>query len=198
MSNLPERQNDVPAEQQGVFRKFEVRRVDGGDRPGGKHHGCEYFVLDVDHDPCAAPALAAYADAVEATHPTLAADMRARFKLPERAAIANVEGGAAKAPEYMPIQWPKARDVGRFGDMSPRAHLRVGLDSDNDAYASVWDEDGGASVEFCTAGAGGGKSSRTREALIALMVAMEADNAADPSRDWWARRIGGKVKGGAA
>lgn len=114
------------------------------------------------------------------------------------AAIANVEGGAAKAPEYMPIQWPKARDVGRFGDMSPRAHLRVGLDSDNDAYASVWDEDGGASVEFCTAGAGGGKSSRTREALIDLMVAMEADNAADPSRDWWARRIGGKVKGGAA
>ena len=24
------------------------------------------------------------------------------------------------------IVWPKARDVGRIGDMSPTAHLRVG------------------------------------------------------------------------
>ena len=28
------------------------------------------------------------------------------------------------------IQWPKARDVGRYGDMSQEAHMRVGLDSD--------------------------------------------------------------------
>ena len=87
-----------------------------------------------------------------------------------------------------PIVWPKARDVGRIGDMSPSAHLRIGLDSDNDVYASIWGERGGATIEFCTPGQGGGKSSRTRMALLAVMVAMEADNAADPGRDWWAER----------
>ncbi|MGE8376550.1 MAG: hypothetical protein ACN6N5_14560, partial [Diaphorobacter nitroreducens] len=54
--------------------------------------------------------------------------------------------------------------------------------------ADVRDERGGATIEFCTPGSGGGKSSRTRMALLAVMVAMEADNAADPGRDWWAER----------
>lgn len=89
-----------------------------------------------------------------------------------------------------PMTWPKSRDVGRFGDMSPGAHMRVGLDGDNDVYVSVWDESAGASIEFCTPGAGGGSSSRTRKALIDLMVAMEADNADRPDKDWWARRLG--------
>jgi hypothetical protein len=93
------------------------------------------------------------------------------------------------------LTWPKARDIGRFGDMSPGQHLRVGLDSDNDVYVSVWDEDSGASVEFCNPGGGGGGSStRTRTALIALMVAMEADNAERPDKDWWALRNGAKTE----
>ena len=87
------------------------------------------------------------------------------------------------------ITWPKARDVGRIGDMSQVAHIRVGFDSDNDVLVSVWDENGGGSIEFCNpGGGGGGQSSRTRMALIALMVAMEADNTEKPSRDWWAQR----------
>ncbi|WKL16587.1 hypothetical protein QYQ99_03255 [Comamonas testosteroni] len=86
------------------------------------------------------------------------------------------------------ITWPKARDVGRFDDMSPGDSIRVGLDNDNDVYVSVCGGGGVGSVEFCNpGGGGGGKSSRTRLALLALMVAMEADNAEDPSRDWWAR-----------
>ena len=36
---LPERDTTKPAEQQGLFRKFEVQRVDGTDAIGGKHHG---------------------------------------------------------------------------------------------------------------------------------------------------------------
>lgn len=80
--SLPERDTTKPAEQQGLLRKFDVRRTDGSDKPGGKHYGCEYFVLDVNHDPHAKPALAAYAKAVEATHPTLADDMRDRYELP--------------------------------------------------------------------------------------------------------------------
>lgn len=106
----------------------------------------------------------------------------------------------ALRPAVDAMTWPKGRDVGRYGDMSPGQHLRVGLDSDNDVYVSVWDEDGGASVEFCNPGGGGGGSSRrTREALIALMVAIEADNAERPEKDWWARRNGitTKAEGGA-
>lgn len=110
------------------------------------------------------------------------------YRAMRRAALQPTEGEA-------PMAWPKARDVGRIGDMSPRAHMRVGFDSDSDVFVSVWSDDGGGSVEFCTAGAGGGKSPRTREALIGLMVAMEGENAIDPGRDWWARRNRTPVQG---
>ncbi len=106
---------------------------------------------------------------------------------------------AADSLQGAPIAWPKARDVGRIGDMSPSASLRVGLDSGNDVFVSVWSEDGGGSVEFCNGGGGGGRSMRTRLALIALMVAMEQDNAERPDLDWWALRMGGsKQEGGGA
>lgn len=78
---LPERDNSKPDEQQGAYRKFDVWRTDGSSGPGGKHEHCEYFVLDVVHDPHAAAALAAYADAVEATHPQFADGMRQRYGL---------------------------------------------------------------------------------------------------------------------
>jgi len=78
---LPPRDLSKPAEQQGLFSKFLVQRRDGTDAPGEKHHGCEYFVLDVSHDPAARAALAAYASAVESTHPLLARDMRVRYNL---------------------------------------------------------------------------------------------------------------------
>ena len=89
MNQLPERDHTKPAEQQGLFRKFTVTRTDGSDGPGGKHYGCEYFVLDVAHDPHAKAALSAYADAVGATHPQLAADMRQRYECaaPQPAAL---------------------------------------------------------------------------------------------------------------
>ena len=60
----------------GLYRKFEVKRVDGRDGPGQKHEGCFYFVLDLDHDPYAVPAIRAYADACEEKYPVLAADLR--------------------------------------------------------------------------------------------------------------------------
>ena len=61
----------------GLYEKFEVRRTDGRDRPGEKHHGCRYFVLDLDHDPLAYPALVAYADVAEKVgYRALARDLR--------------------------------------------------------------------------------------------------------------------------
>ena len=74
--SLPEIDQSKPVFEQPLFRKFAVSRVDGSDQPGGKHEGCALFVLDIDHDPFAKPALLAYADACEATHPHLAADLR--------------------------------------------------------------------------------------------------------------------------
>lgn len=66
-------------EEQGLYGKFYVRRVDGTDQPGGKHHGCRYFVLDVDHDQFAPAALDAYAAKCEHKYPELARDLREKF-----------------------------------------------------------------------------------------------------------------------
>jgi hypothetical protein len=76
---FPERDPSIPTEQQGLFRKFDVRRVDGSDRPGGKHEGCRYYVLDLDHDQHAPAAMRTYAAECKSTHPQLAADIEAEF-----------------------------------------------------------------------------------------------------------------------
>ena len=41
----------------GLYAKFQVERIDGSNR----HNHCDYYVLDVTHDPHALPALEAYA-----------------------------------------------------------------------------------------------------------------------------------------
>jgi hypothetical protein len=76
---FPERDPSKPAEQQGLFRKFDIRRVDGSDQPGGKHCGCKYYVLDLTHDKHAPAAMRAYAASCKETHPQLAADIEAEF-----------------------------------------------------------------------------------------------------------------------
>lgn len=48
-----------------IHKKYDVRRFDGKDRIGEKHDGCYYYVLDLNHDPHAKSALAAYANSVE-------------------------------------------------------------------------------------------------------------------------------------
>lgn len=59
----------------GLYEKFSVARTDGSSEPGGRHENCRYFVLDLDHDPLAIPALRAYAEACAETHPYLSADL---------------------------------------------------------------------------------------------------------------------------
>lgn len=71
---------------EGLYQKFWVSRTDGSSVEGGKHHKCDYFVLDWKHDPFAVPAARAYADACEATHPDLAVDLRARADKAEKEA----------------------------------------------------------------------------------------------------------------
>ncbi len=65
-------------ENAGFYDKFEVRRRDGRDQPGGDREGAVYFTLDLTHDRFAKPALQAYADAAADDLPDLVADLRAR------------------------------------------------------------------------------------------------------------------------
>lgn len=60
---------------EGLHQKYEVRRKDGKDAAGEKHAGCEYFVLDVTHDPHSQEALKAYALACAESNPFLAIDI---------------------------------------------------------------------------------------------------------------------------
>lgn len=48
----------------GLYGKFFVERTDGKSELGEKHHGCEYYVLDLDHDKYAVPALARLREAL--------------------------------------------------------------------------------------------------------------------------------------
>lgn len=65
----------------GLYQKFFVERTDGSSAPGGKHDGCDYFVLDLDHDKHALAAIAAYAASCELEYPLLAAELRAMLSL---------------------------------------------------------------------------------------------------------------------
>lgn len=78
-TSLPPFDPNKPRDEQGLYGKFLVRRMDGSDLPGGKHHGCKYFVLDVDHDKYAAAALGTYASQCEQEYPLLAKDLREKF-----------------------------------------------------------------------------------------------------------------------
>jgi hypothetical protein len=106
---FPERDASKPSEAQGVFRKFDVRRVDGSDEPGGKHYGCRYFVLDMDHDAHAPAALRAYADSCAGTHPQLAAELRNEFG-PE---VAQASAGPVELP---PLPSDVLHAIWSYGD----------------------------------------------------------------------------------
>ncbi len=69
----------------GLYKKFIIQRMDNTDRPGRKHDGCRYFVLDLDHDPNAFAALLAYATECEADNPILASDLRRMTMEPNEA-----------------------------------------------------------------------------------------------------------------
>lgn len=64
-----------PSSQQGLYEKFHIERTDGASALGGKHHGCQYFILDLTHDQHAKAALLAYAQSCALTHPELSHDL---------------------------------------------------------------------------------------------------------------------------
>jgi hypothetical protein len=64
----------------GLYTKFNVSRTDGSSKLGRKHFGCDYFVLDLTHDPFAWSALQAYANACRAEYPLLADDLERKIQ----------------------------------------------------------------------------------------------------------------------
>lgn len=62
---------------QGLYRKYNVSRVDGSDALGERNENAQYFVMEITNDAFARTAVLAYADACELLYPLLAADMRA-------------------------------------------------------------------------------------------------------------------------
>jgi hypothetical protein len=63
-------------EKMGLYGKFQVSRTDGKSEPGKKHANCNYFVIDITHDPFALPALKAYAKACAEEYPILSKDLK--------------------------------------------------------------------------------------------------------------------------
>jgi hypothetical protein len=101
--SFPERDESKPAEQQGMFRKFDVRRVDGSDQPEGKHYGCHYFVLDLNHDKHAPAAMRSYAASCAATHPELAADIVREFGTLTSGDIADLANASYRLRKGIPV-----------------------------------------------------------------------------------------------
>lgn len=66
-----------PDKNRGLYGKFIVYRTNGSSGAGGKHEKCFYFVLDLDHDKHAIPALRAYAASCAVEFPALAGDLTA-------------------------------------------------------------------------------------------------------------------------
>lgn len=74
----------------GLYEKFKVERIDGSSESGGKHEGCDYFVLDLTHDKHSLPALQAYITSCRNDYPLLAADLAEKLSR-KRACGKNIE-----------------------------------------------------------------------------------------------------------
>jgi|GEM_PF-3065583 len=103
-----------PAPAKGLYQKFNVSRTDGTDAPAGKHHGCDYFVLDLTHDPFAIPAIAAYAAACEAKHPELAADLRNKLPVCDCGGYCDCTARLVPTPAPQHPTPPTGPNVERF------------------------------------------------------------------------------------
>lgn len=124
--SLPKFDPSKPKQSQGLYDKFIVMRTDGSDCSGGKHHGCEYFVLDVTHDPHARPALEAYAAACVSEYPQLAADIAQHHNINPKfwvmAIVTAYEQGVGKGhqafheePSLNPYRAGECQEAWRLG-----------------------------------------------------------------------------------
>jgi hypothetical protein len=70
----------MSAENEGLYGKFHVSRVDGKDLPGGSKENARYFVLDYVNDIFARDALWTYAVSCGHKFPELAEDLKKELR----------------------------------------------------------------------------------------------------------------------
>ncbi len=79
---------------QSIYHKFNVRRTDGKDDPGQKHDGCDYLIVDLNHDEQALAILDFAAYRYASTRPTYAESLRIKADvIRTRRAAANYHAG---------------------------------------------------------------------------------------------------------
>jgi len=104
------------SQDRGIYDKFIVTRTDGAHMVGKKHEGCLYFVLDLDHDLHAKPALKAYAESCRETHPMLSMDLTGLADLlplaPRGCSCGDdTHHGAPVLPQHPLAPWIRHRDL---------------------------------------------------------------------------------------
>lgn len=72
---MQKRNPNKPDQEQGIYQKYYVERVDGSSAPGGKHANDKYFVLNLTTDKFAKIAAVAYAIACREEYPELSKDL---------------------------------------------------------------------------------------------------------------------------
>jgi formylglycine-generating enzyme required for sulfatase activity len=73
--NAPSEAPAIDQANTGLYHKYNVTRTDGSSEPGGKHHGDQYFVLNLTTDKHVWPALEAYAESCQQEYSPLASDL---------------------------------------------------------------------------------------------------------------------------
>lgn len=81
--------------EQGLYHKYHVTRTDGSSAVGCKHEHCEYFVLDLTHDPLAYDALTIYAANCRDKYPLLYRDLCEKLRVMHEAQVAHFRRGDA-------------------------------------------------------------------------------------------------------
>lgn len=120
----------------GLYDKYRVARTDGRSGPGSRHEDCRYFVLDLDHDPHATPALLAYATACrQAGYHPLADDLERLAARTTGAAPPLAD--AAPDPGAEPLLEPGASepDASDPGTSGPSGH------GPEYGHPEVWDNE---------------------------------------------------------
>jgi hypothetical protein len=97
---MGDRNRGLYRNEEGNPGKYDVRRTDGRDAEGEKHHGCSYFVLDLTHDLHGRRAALAYANSARADGYVKLAD--------ELAELVENLGGVRDVGRY------EGGDLGRF------------------------------------------------------------------------------------
>ena len=98
----------LPDKERGLYPKYRLARTDGSTNKGQKHEKCQFFVLDITHDPHAIPAIFSYATSAKADgYDKLADDLYSQIQ----PYIKKLNEAAGAAPELADTDVKKMTDA---------------------------------------------------------------------------------------